>query len=91
MADSDWLAAAFEEHREHLRVVAYRSGLPARSRFSGQSRRQLRSARLLRGSAAANSYCLTGHRLGCRGRAAQVTNASAMARSAASRPRVRRP
>jgi hypothetical protein len=33
MADSDWLAAAFEEHREHLRVVAYRSGLPARSPF----------------------------------------------------------
>ena len=24
MADSDWLAAAFEEHREHLRAVAYR-------------------------------------------------------------------
>jgi RNA polymerase sigma-70 factor (ECF subfamily) len=24
MADSDWLAAAFEEHRDHLRVVAYR-------------------------------------------------------------------
>ncbi len=24
MADSDWLAAAFEEHRDHLRAVAYR-------------------------------------------------------------------
>src|SRR5712691_261977 len=24
MTDSDWLAAAFEEHREHLRAVAYR-------------------------------------------------------------------
>jgi RNA polymerase sigma factor (sigma-70 family) len=24
MADRDWLAAAFEEHREHLRAVAYR-------------------------------------------------------------------
>src|SRR5271165_7394574 len=24
MADSDWLAAAFEEHRAHLRAVAYR-------------------------------------------------------------------
>src|SRR6516225_2181063 len=24
MADSDWLAGAFEEHREHLRAVAYR-------------------------------------------------------------------
>jgi RNA polymerase sigma factor (sigma-70 family) len=24
MPDSDWLAAAFEEHREHLRAVAYR-------------------------------------------------------------------
>src|ERR1700730_2158453 len=24
MADSDWLAAAFEEHRRHLRAVAYR-------------------------------------------------------------------
>jgi RNA polymerase sigma factor (sigma-70 family) len=24
MADSDWLAAAFEEHRDHLRSVAYR-------------------------------------------------------------------
>jgi RNA polymerase sigma-70 factor, ECF subfamily len=24
MADSDWLAAAFEEHRNHLRAVAYR-------------------------------------------------------------------
>ena len=24
MADSDWLGAAFEEHREHLRAVAYR-------------------------------------------------------------------
>src|SRR5215475_358699 len=24
MADSDWLAAAFDEHRDHLRAVAYR-------------------------------------------------------------------
>ena len=24
MTDSDWLAAAFEEHRDHLRAVAYR-------------------------------------------------------------------
>ena len=24
MADSDWLAAAFEQHRDHLRAVAYR-------------------------------------------------------------------
>ncbi len=24
MADRDWLAAAFEEHRAHLRAVAYR-------------------------------------------------------------------
>src|SRR3984957_17976348 len=24
MSDSDWLAAAFEEHRAHLRAVAYR-------------------------------------------------------------------
>src|SRR6202044_3774820 len=24
MTDSDWLAGAFEEHREHLRAVAYR-------------------------------------------------------------------
>ena len=24
MADSEWLAAAFEEHRDHLRAVAYR-------------------------------------------------------------------
>ena len=24
MADNDWLAAAFEEHRDHLRAVAYR-------------------------------------------------------------------
>ncbi len=24
MSDSDWLAAAFEEHRHHLRAVAYR-------------------------------------------------------------------
>src|ERR1700689_4408641 len=24
MADSDWLAAAFEDHRAHLRAVAYR-------------------------------------------------------------------
>src|SRR5512137_2125397 len=24
MADSDWLAAAFEEHRAHLRAVSYR-------------------------------------------------------------------
>ena len=24
MADSDWLVAAFEEHRDHLRAVAYR-------------------------------------------------------------------
>src|ERR1700691_1685772 len=24
MADSDWLTAAFEEHRAHLRAVAYR-------------------------------------------------------------------
>ena len=24
MSDSDWLAAAFEEHRDHLRAVAYR-------------------------------------------------------------------
>src|SRR6266536_2145303 len=24
MADSNWLAAAFEEHRDHLRAVAYR-------------------------------------------------------------------
>src|SRR4029077_3851747 len=24
MADSDWLAAAFEENRDHLRAVAYR-------------------------------------------------------------------
>src|SRR5580700_5693703 len=24
MADSDWLADAFEEHREHMRAVAYR-------------------------------------------------------------------
>src|SRR5216117_2380320 len=24
MADTDWLAAAFEEHRDHLRAVAYR-------------------------------------------------------------------
>src|SRR5215469_336729 len=24
MADNDWLAATFEEHRDHLRAVAYR-------------------------------------------------------------------
>ena len=24
MTDSDWLAPAFEEHRDHLRAVAYR-------------------------------------------------------------------
>jgi DNA-directed RNA polymerase specialized sigma24 family protein len=24
MTDNDWLAAAFEEHRGHLRAVAYR-------------------------------------------------------------------
>jgi RNA polymerase sigma-70 factor (ECF subfamily) len=24
MADSEWLSAAFEEHRSHLRAVAYR-------------------------------------------------------------------